>query len=80
MPYEPNMDEMMFFDGKPQALGLYASFDKKLFALCPRYQNAGEENADHFYQSQGVRLRVHDEGASCQAATQGVHRGHIRLG
>lgn len=30
-PYEPNMDELMFFDGKPIALDLYKTFVEKLF-------------------------------------------------
>ena len=35
MSYEPNVDELMFWDGKPQSLELYVAFAEKLHALCP---------------------------------------------
>ena len=33
--YKPNLNELMFFDGEPQALELYETFAEKLFTLCP---------------------------------------------
>ncbi len=35
MSYESNIDERRFFEGKPQALGLYEAFAERLFALFP---------------------------------------------
>ena len=35
MAYKPNIDEMMFFDGKSVSLSLYETFAEKLFALFP---------------------------------------------
>lgn len=35
MAYEPNLDELMFFDGKPTALELYKTLTEKLFARFP---------------------------------------------
>lgn len=35
MAYEASLDEMMFFDGKPEAMELYRAFAEKLFCLFP---------------------------------------------